>query len=107
MEHYTIAAVAQKHADFRHVLWTGEHAQFVVMTIPPGGEIGEETHDDTDQMLAFLSGVGDAVIEGETRQVVPGDVVVVPAGKRHNFRNTGPDPLALYTVYAPPEHEDH
>ena len=35
-----------------------------------------------------------------------GDLVVVPAGRQHNFRNTGPIPLVLYTVYGPPEHAD-
>ena len=32
--------------------------------------------------------------------------VVVPAGKKHNFLNTGQNPLILYTVYGPPEHAD-
>ena len=43
--HYTIATEAEKSPDFRRVLWTGEHTQLVIMTIPPGGEIGEEVHD--------------------------------------------------------------
>ncbi|KAL5636502.1 hypothetical protein ACGC1H_000456 [Rhizoctonia solani] len=30
--------------DFRRVLWTGEHSQLVIMTIPVDGEIGEEVH---------------------------------------------------------------
>ena len=30
--------------------------------------------------------------------------MVVPAGTRHNFKNTGGEPLRLWTVYAPPEH---
>ena len=51
MEHYTIATVAEESPDFRRVLWTGEHTQLVVMTIPPGGEIGEEVHEDIDQIL--------------------------------------------------------
>jgi mannose-6-phosphate isomerase-like protein (cupin superfamily) len=29
--------------------------------------------------------------------------VAVPAGTKHNFVNTGPNPLVLYTVYGPPE----
>ena len=61
--HFDIATVAEKSADFRRVLWTGEHSQLVIMTIPPGGEIGEETHDENDQILSFVSGVGKAVIE--------------------------------------------
>jgi hypothetical protein len=32
--------------------------------------------------------------------------VAVPAGPRHNFRNTGVNPLILYTVHGPPEHAD-
>jgi mannose-6-phosphate isomerase-like protein (cupin superfamily) len=103
---FEIATVAEKSADFRRVLWTGEHTQLVIMTIPPGSEIGEETHDHNDQILSFVSGVGKAVIEGEEREVTQGDIVVVPAGTLHNFVNTGPNPLVLYTVYGPPEHED-
>lgn len=106
MEHYTIATVAEQSADFRRVLWTGEHCQLVIMTIPPGGEIGEETHPDTDQILSFVSGTGEAMVSGEKRKVAQGDLVVVPAGRKHNFVNTGDNPLILYTVYAPPEHTD-
>ena len=32
--------------------------------------------------------------------------IVVPAGARHNLKNTGKKPLKLYTIYAPPEHAD-
>lgn len=106
MEHYTIATVAEESPDFRRVLWTGEHTQLVVMTIPPGGEIGEEVHEDIDQILTFVSGVGEAVVSGQKRKVAQGDLVVVPAGKKHNFVNTGENPLILYTVYGPPEHAD-
>ena len=106
MHHFTIATVAEQSADFRRVLWTGKHTQLVIMTIPPGGEIGEEVHEDTDQILSFVSGVGTAELDGETREVTQGDLVVVPAGTRHNFRNTGELPLVLYTVYGPPEHAD-
>jgi mannose-6-phosphate isomerase-like protein (cupin superfamily) len=106
MEHFAIATVADANPDFRRVLWTGERSQLVVMTIPPGGEIGEEVHEGIDQILTFVSGVGRAVIDGEQRDVSPGDLVAVPAGHKHNFVNTGPNPLVLYTVYAPPEHAD-
>jgi len=106
MEHFTIATVAEQSADFRRVLWTGKHTQLVIMTIPPGGEIGQETHETNDQILTFVSGTGEAVVADETRQIAQGDLVVVPAGTGHNFRNTGVIPLVLYTVYGPPEHAD-
>ena len=104
MEHFTIATVAEKSADFRRVLWTGKHSQLVIMTIPPDGEIGEEVHEDTDQVLTFVSGVGEARVGGQKKKVQAGDLVAVPAGTKHNFVNAGPNPLVLYTVYGPPEH---
>ncbi|MFY1633811.1 cupin domain-containing protein [Solwaraspora sp. WMMB335] len=106
MEHFSIATVAEQSQDFRRVLWTGAHSQLVIMTIPPGGEIGEEVHDHVDQILTFVSGVGAAEVAGERREVAQGDLVVVPAGTKHNFVNTGPNPLVLYTVYGPAEHAD-
>jgi mannose-6-phosphate isomerase-like protein (cupin superfamily) len=106
MEKFTIATVAEESPDFRRVLWTGKNTQLVIMTIPPGGEIGEEVHEDIDQILTFVSGVGRADVGGESEDVAQGDLVVVPAGTRHNFRNTGGNPLVLYTVYGPPEHAD-
>ena len=106
MEHFTIATVAERSDDFRRVLWTGEHTQLVIMTIPPGGEIGEEVHEGIDQILTFVSGTGEARVSGRTRNVAAGDLVVVPAGKKHNFVNSGPNPLVLYTVYGPADHAD-
>jgi mannose-6-phosphate isomerase-like protein (cupin superfamily) len=99
-----IVQLARSNDAFRREVATGEHSQVVVMTIPPGGEIGEEVHEGTDQLLVFIDGRGDAVLDGRTTQVTPNDLVLVPAGTRHNFVNTGEVPLRLVTVYAPPEH---
>jgi mannose-6-phosphate isomerase-like protein (cupin superfamily) len=100
-----IAAIARENEAFRREVVTGEHSQVVVMTIPPGGEIGEEVHDHVDQTLFFIEGTGQAVLEGDRSPIGPTDVVFVRGGTRHNFLNTGGGPLRLATVYAPPEHE--
>ena len=89
---------------FRREVVTGEHEQVVVMTIPAGGEIGDEVHPDTDQVLLFVAGRGEARLDGKTASVGPNDLVFVRAGTRHNFVNVGDEPLRLVTVYAPPEH---
>ena len=95
---------AQANPYFREVLATGPHSQVVVMCIPPGGEIGAETHADVDQVLVFVSGEGLAILDGERSAVGAGRLVQVPAGTLHNFVNTGSTGLHLYTIYAPPEH---
>lgn len=104
IEHFTIADTARDNPDFRRVLWTGQHAQLVVMTVPAGGEIGDEIHESTDQILTFVAGSGEADLDGHTHPIEAGDQCAVPAGARHNFRNTGDEPLILYTIYSPPEH---
>lgn len=91
---------------FRKVLFTGKRSQLVVMDIPVGGEIGEETHAHVEQTLFFLSGEGKAVLNGEEKAIAAGDVVVVIPGTKHNFINTGTDSLKVYTTYAPPNHID-
>jgi mannose-6-phosphate isomerase-like protein (cupin superfamily) len=99
-----IIDLARRNDAFRREVITGAHEQVVVMTIPAGGEIGEEVHPGTDQLLVFVDGQGEAVLDGRTSQVVPNQLVFVRAGTMHNFRNTGRAPLRLVTVYAPPEH---
>jgi len=99
-----IVARTRRNGWFREVLATGPHAQVVVMNIPPGGEIGEEVHDGVDQVLVFVDGQGEAILDGVRSPVGPDRLVLVSAGTRHNFINTGSTDLRLYTIYAPPEH---
>lgn len=92
--------------DFRRVLYTGHHLQLVLMTLQSGEEIGEEVHPDRDQFFRFEEGSGAVDIDGVENRVEDDFAVIVPAGARHNVRNTGSAPLRLYTVYGPPEHID-
>lgn len=104
--HTNIIKDTQDNANFRRVLFTGPNSQLVVMSVPPGGEIGEEVHKYTEQTLFFLSGTGESILDDKKLPIGPGDVVVVTAGTKHNFRNTGTEDLKIYTVYAPPNHID-
>jgi mannose-6-phosphate isomerase-like protein (cupin superfamily) len=101
---FDIVALTKTNEAFRREVVTHEHSQVVVMTIPPGGEIGEEVHDGVDQVLVFVEGDGEAIVAGDSSPVGPDTLAFVPAGTRHNFRNTGSTALRLFTVYAPPEH---
>ena len=101
-----VARLAAENEDFRRVLYTTDRSQLVLMAVQPGDEIGEETHEGIDQVLAFVAGEGEAVVEGESKPVRPGSVVVIPSGTRHNFIARGTTALKLYTVYTPPEHPD-
>jgi mannose-6-phosphate isomerase-like protein (cupin superfamily) len=92
--------------DFRRVLYTGHNLQLVLMTLKPGEEIGEEVHEDRDQFFRFEAGTGAVYIDGVENKVEEDFAVIVPQGARHNVKNTGSEPLRMYTIYGPPEHLD-
>ena len=93
---------------FRHVLFTGKHAQLVVMCLGPGEEIGDEVHQSVDQFFRIERGEAKFVFNEEQECTVrDGDAVVVPAGTHHNVINTSKTvPVKLYTLYSPPNHPD-
>ena len=93
--------------NFRKVLYTAKHLQLVLMSLQPGEEIGEETHRENDQFFRFEGGSGKCIIDGNEYDLADGDVVVIPAGAKHNIINTGKtEALKMYTIYAPPHHKD-
>jgi mannose-6-phosphate isomerase-like protein (cupin superfamily) len=96
----------EENSDFRHVLYTGKNMQLVLMALKPGEEIGEEVHRDRDQFFRVEQGKGEVAIDGHKSNIESDMAIVVPAGARHNIRNTGEKSLKLYTLYAPPEHAD-
>ncbi len=49
---------ARRNAYFREVVSTGPHCQVVVMSLPPGEDIGEEVHEDVDQVFVIVEGSG-------------------------------------------------
>ena len=104
--HDDIEKLTVGNSDFRHVIYTGGHLQLVLMTLQPGDEIGAEVHADRDQFFRFEKGNGKVDIDNHTYDVEDGSGVIVPAGARHNVRNTGDASLMLYTLYGPPEHKD-
>ncbi len=101
-----IETLTTQNTDFRRVIYTGEHLQLVLMSLEPGQDIGSEVHATHDQFFRIESGKGEVVIDGERSQVKDDDAIIVPAGAQHNVINTGSEPLRLYTLYGPPEHQD-
>lgn len=105
-----IDRLTKMNSDYRTALWTGEHLQLTLMSIPVGGDIGTERHDELDQFIRIESGRA-LVMMGKLRNALsyrqPIDssyAVIIPAGTWHNIINIGNTPLKLYSVYAPPTH---
>lgn len=101
-----IEHLTEDNRDFRRVVFTGKHVQLVLMTLQPDEDLGEEIHEDTDQFFRIEAGKGEVVIDGKPKPIEKDFAVIVPAGLKHNVRNTGHKPLKFYTLYAPPQHVD-
>ena len=103
-----IEKLTEENSYFRHVLFTGQNLQLVVMSLKPLEEIGNEVHDKVDQFFRIEKGEGKFVVNNSEEHIVrPGDAVVVPVGTWHNVINTSQtEDLKLYTVYSPPNHPD-
>jgi len=101
-----IQDLSLKNKNFRRVLYTGKHEQLVEMSIPPGGDIGNEVHHHTDQFIRVEGGKAEFIFENGKKKYETGDggSVIVPAGTWHNVVNKSKVPLKVYTVYAPPHH---
>jgi mannose-6-phosphate isomerase-like protein (cupin superfamily) len=57
--------------------------------VPPGSAIGEHVHSRTEEIYFVVRGRGEMTVDGATREVGPGDLILTPLGSRHSFR---PDP---------------
>ena len=105
-----LSKATKQNNTYRLAFWTGEYLQLTLMCINPGEDIGLEVHPDTDQFFWLESGKG-KFVAGNTQtnlnykmSVSEGYGFVAPAGKWHNFINTGSRPAKLFTIYAPPHH---
>ncbi len=96
-----ILELVRENPNFLEEIVTNEFSQVVLMSIEPGSDIGEKVHE-VDQVLAIVQGAGEVVLNRRHDPVQADNLVVVPAGTRHNVINTGSVPLKLCTLYAPP-----
>lgn len=101
-----IKQIAKHNTFFRQVIETGKYTQVVVMSIPPGGEIGSEVHKDTDQVFYLVKGAGEMVLDNKKKHFLKHDLVLVNAGVKHNFINTGEEDMKIITMYSPPHHPE-
>lgn len=63
-----------------------------MIEIDPGGNTPEHEHENEHENY-ILEGRGEVLFEGTYYPVGPGDVVFVPGGSVHQYRNTGEAPF--------------
>jgi mannose-6-phosphate isomerase-like protein (cupin superfamily) len=93
--------LADKNELWQKEVFRDARVQVVLMSIPPGEEIGLETHP-ADQSTFIVSGEAQVTIDGHNTKAGANHMVIVPKGAEHNIVNKGSGTLKLFSVYAPP-----
>ena len=75
----------------------------VVEIFEVGGRTPPNSHAVAEEVFFVMAGTGKAVAEGISRDVGPGDVLVLRPGTEHVVQNTGTDKLYCLTMMTPNE----
>ena len=71
-------------------------------TLAPGAATQRHHHARTEEIYVVLAGSGRMEVEGDERDVGPGDAVLIPAGARHQIRAGAAGELRFLCCCAPP-----
>jgi mannose-6-phosphate isomerase-like protein (cupin superfamily) len=83
------------------------HQSLAEARLAVGASTQEHYHPKAEEIYYITQGTGRLRIEGELRDVKPGDAIAIPPGKKHKLWNTGAEILRLLCCCAPGyEHED-
>ena len=77
----------------------GQRLTVVEAGIDPGGGLGVHVHPGYEEATLVMEGEIQAVLEGETRVLGRGDVLLAPAGAKHTITNQSDEPAKVLAIY--------
>lgn len=75
-----------------------EHTKVLQLTLPVGSSIGPHVHEDSFEVMYFLSGTGVCYDDGQAIEIRPGMTHYCPVGHGHSVVNTGKEPLVILGI---------
>jgi len=78
-----------------------ENADHTANIIQTRGAVPSHHHAEHDELVVILEGKGTFTIEGQTRDVAPGDILVIPRGAVHSYVHQGDGVTAVVSVFSP------
>jgi len=85
---------------FRRKDFSGAWDFAIRVVMPPGSSMGEHTHGDDEEMYIILKGEGTMTIEGESRKVTSGDMIVNKPHGTHGLMNSSDSEIELLIIQA-------
>lgn len=100
------AAVKDFHRLRSHILMdAGEmgsrHMTVTWIEVPPGVSQELHSHEEAEQVYVIVQGTGTLSATGDTEQLEPGDLALIPPASDHTLANEGEDSLAIISVQSP------
>lgn len=90
-------AIAQMILDRRTLKEIG----FLASATLDSGKIIENHIDPMEEIYFIVTGEGEMTVDNETRHVVPGDAIWIPAGAPHALENSGEKQMFILVVASP------
>lgn len=69
--------------------------------VPPGVDQELHSHEEAEQVYVVVQGTGTLSATGDTEQLLPGDLALIPPASDHTLANEGDETLALISVQSP------
>jgi len=104
MRHFTVADISQRREQSGELYEEFLHVPAMsagLYELPVGGEDPQEPHTE-DELYYVVAGRGVVSVGSETRPIVPGSLVFVPAEVAHRFHDIA-ERLELLVVFGPAE----
>ena len=100
------AAVKDFHRLSSHILMdAGEmgsrHMTVTWVVVPPGVSQELHSHEEAEQVYVVVQGTGTLSATGDTEQLEPGDLALIPPASDHTLANESDNPLAILSVQSP------
>lgn len=100
------AAVKDWHQLSSHILMdAGElgsrHMTVTWLEVPSGVSQTLRTHEEAEQVYVVVAGAGSLSAAGDTEELEPGDLALIPPATDHSIANNGDAILALVSVQSP------
>lgn len=80
------------------VLGGGDGYQVKEIVVQPDKRLSYQRHAHRSEHWFVVGGLGEVILDGQTRHVAVGDVVDVPTGMLHRVGNTGTMPLVFIEI---------
>src|SRR4051812_20205562 len=79
-----------------------KNVELLLGVIEKGEGAATHAHPAMEQICYLLEGSATVELDGERREMQPGDACYFPAGKMHKFTATSDKPTKVLVIYSPP-----